>query len=321
LYKNFQNEVMSQSAVGPVTEKTFSSYNHDQGIKYAKARRDYNPSLYQNILDHHASTGGKLDVLLDVGCGPGLATRALSPHFTDAIGLDPSSGMIHTARSLGGVTSTSSPIRYELSTAEQLGENLTPPLEDGSVDLITASNAAHWFNMSGFWVAAARVLKPGGTVALWTSGNICAHPSMPNAAAIQAAFDTHQERHLVPYYEPGNLLTRNRYSTLPLPWTLDTPVSEFDELSFFRKDWQVGDEFHTGDPEVDLDTFEKMMATGSPQMRWHQAHPDLVGTEKDVLKILRKDIEQLLHEAGVEKGKELVRGTAQGVLLMVKKKM
>jgi SAM-dependent methyltransferase len=311
---------MSQSTLGPVTEKTFTSYDREQGNKYANARRDYHPSLYQTVLDRHTSTGGKLDLLLDVGCGPGLAIRVLAPHFTHAIGLDPSSGMVDTARSLGGVDSTSSPIHYELSTAEQLGSNLSPPIEDGSVDLITASNAAHWFNMPAFWVAAARVLKPGGTVALWTSGHVCAHPSMPNAEAIQAAFDAHQEKYLVPYYEPGNLLTRNRYTTLPLPWTLDSPIAEFDQDSFFRKDWQAGEEFFTGQPEVSLDLFEKMMATGSPQMRWHQAHPELVGTEKDVLKILRNEIGRLLHEAGVEKGTELVRASVQGALLIVKKK-
>ena len=29
---------------------------------------------------------------------------------------------------------------------------------------------AHWFDMSKFWVEAAKVVKPGGTVALWTAG-------------------------------------------------------------------------------------------------------------------------------------------------------
>lgn len=27
---------------------------------------------------------------------------------------------------------------------------------------------AHWFDMPKFWAAAADVLRPGGTVALWT---------------------------------------------------------------------------------------------------------------------------------------------------------
>jgi trans-aconitate 3-methyltransferase len=27
---------------------------------------------------------------------------------------------------------------------------------------------AHWFDMTKFWAEAAKVVKPGGTVALWT---------------------------------------------------------------------------------------------------------------------------------------------------------
>jgi trans-aconitate 3-methyltransferase len=314
---------MSQPASTPApfpTEKTFSSYNQEQGKAYAQIRRAYHPRVYQAITHHHTSTGGQLDTLLDVGCGPGTAAHGLAPHFAHAIGLDPSEGMITTARSLGGVTSTSEPVRFEVSTAEELGEHLSPPIQDSSVDLITAANAAHWFDMSRFWLSAARVLKPGGSVALWTSGDVRTHPSMPNAAAIQAAMDQLQEQHLMPYYVPGNLLARNRYIDLPLPWTLAQPVPEFDENTFFRKDWNVAEEFFVGEPEVDLDTFEKMMGTGSATTRWRQAHPDAVGTERDVVRMLRREIERLLHEAGVEKGKEKVKGAMQGALLIVKKK-
>lgn len=142
---------------------------------------------------------------------------------------------------------------------------------------------------------------------------------MPNSAAIQDLIDSHQDKYLLPYFEPGNILTRARYHGLPLPWTLDPPVESLDSSSFFRKDWQVGENFFVGETEVDLDTFEKMMSTGSPITRWRQANPDLVGTERDCLRELRRGIEKLLHEAGVEVGKETVKGTAAGVLLMVKK--
>lgn len=317
---------MSQSASTPApfsTEKTFSSYNEEQGKAYAQIRRDYHPNVYQAVLRHHTSTGGELDTLLDVGCGPGNATRGLAANFAHAIGLDPSEGMITTARALGVgvVTSTSEPVRFEICTAEDLGRNLSTPIQDSSIDLITAANAAHWFDMSRFWPSAARVLKPGGSVVLWTSGEIRAHPSMPNAVAIQAAFEQNEEQHLKSYYEPGNLLVRNRYADLPLPWTLAKPVSEFDESTSFRKDWDVRENFFVGLPEADLDTFEKMMGVGSATTRWRQAHPDAVGTEKDVIRMLRREIERLLHEAGVEEGKEMVKGTVKGVLLVVKKKV
>ncbi|KAF2260280.1 S-adenosyl-L-methionine-dependent methyltransferase [Lojkania enalia] len=303
-----------------LTEKTFSSYNSEQGRNYARIRRDYHPSLYQAIMDYHGSTGGRYDIYVDVGCGPGFATFNLASHFAHAFGLDPSEGMISTARSFGGTTSTSETIRFEISTAEQLGQNLSPPIKDSSVDLITAANAAHWFNMPRFWISAARALKPSGTVALWTSGEIIVHPSTPNSTAIQKAVYQCQDRFLLPFYETGNLLTRNRYSELPLPWTLAEPVQEFDEKSFIRKDWDFDEKFFVGETEVDLDTWEHMMATSSPYTRWCQANSQLVGTKQDVLKMLRKEIEQLLHEAGVELGEEKVKGTVRGSLLMVKKK-
>lgn len=45
-------------------------------------------------------------------------------------------------------------------TAEEL------PFSDGSVDLLTAASAAHWFDQSRFLAEAARVLKPRGCMAL-----------------------------------------------------------------------------------------------------------------------------------------------------------
>jgi trans-aconitate 3-methyltransferase len=316
---------MSNSNPTPafVPEKTFTSFTKDQGSNYAENRTGYHPNLYKIILDRHTSTGGQLTTLLDVGCGPGTATRALAPHFANAIGLDPSEGMINNARVLAGATSTSEPIRFEIAAAEDL-----KPVEDSSVDLITASSAAHWFDMARFWPQAARVLKPGGTAALWTIGWTIGpshmHPSMPNAAAIQAGLDEIEERDLKPFIEPGNLLAQNLYVDLPLPWTLALPVADFDSAAFFRKEWGPDNNnseefFEGGRLMADLDMLEKVMGTTSPVQQWHEAHPDIVGTERDVISKMR-EIEQLLHEAGVEKGKEVVKGTLRAVLLMVKKK-
>lgn len=304
-------------------ETTFTKYTKDQGIKYAQARRGYHPKLYKTVIDHHISTGGQLESILDVGCGPGTAVRALAPHFSHAIGFDPSDGMIVTARDLAGTTCTSEPIRFEISTAEDLGSHLSPPIKDASIDLITASTAAHWFDMPRFWTSAARVLKPGGTVAIWTTGRTRIHPSVPNAEAMQAAVDDMEERELRPFFVEGNLLTRDLYAGLPLPWTLMKPVVEFEEASFVRKYWGPGNNeeiFDGGELSFDMDTLEKILATGSPVHRWREAHPDDVGAENDILRRMRREIERLLHEAGVEKGKEMVKGSPEGVMLLVKKR-
>ena len=301
-------------------ERTFTSYDQEQSKAYAQHRPDYHPSLYQSILDDHTSTGGQLDTLLDVGSGPGNVARALAPRFAHVIGLDPSEAMIAAARSLGGTTSISEPIRVEIADAEGLGADLSPPIQDSSVDLITAANAAHWFDMARFRHSAARFLKPGGSVVLWTPGRMCVHPSVPNAAAIQATFDQAEDVHLKAYMEPGNLLTRGRYADLVLPWTMEQPVSGFDRNVFIRHEWDIDEDLFAFVPEVSLDTLEKNMSTWSPVTRWHQAHPEAVGTDQDLVKIHSNTVKRLLHEAGVEKGQEKLKAGMRGVTLIVKKR-
>ena len=181
-----------------------------------------------------------------------------------------------------------------------------------------------WFDMPRFWASAARVLRPGGTVAMWCSKANTVHPSTPNAAAINAATGKIEEESLAPFFEAGNWLTRNLYSTIGLPWTVTPPAAGFDETSFYRREWGVdGNEdsfFENKKMVLDMDTMEKMLGTASPVTRWREANPELAGTEDEVIRRMRREVERLLHEAGVEKGKEVVRGGEAGVLLMVKKR-
>jgi hypothetical protein len=101
---------------------------------------------------------------------------------------------------------------------------------------------------------------------------------------------------------------------------LDPPVAGFDKSDLFRKNWDLAEKFFVTQPDVPLDMFEKMIGTMSPVTRWREANPDAAGTEKDVVKVYRRAIERHLHAAGVEKGKETVRGAMLGIVLVVKKK-
>jgi SAM-dependent methyltransferase len=254
-----------------------------------------------------------------------MAVRDLALLFVHAIGIDPSAGMITTARSLGGVSSSNDPIRFEISSAEDLGTDLNPPVQSNTVDLIVAATAAHWFDMPKFWHRAAQVLKPGGTVAIWCSSNAKPKSSTPNFTAVQAAFDLVQDR-LDPYMKPGNLLARDMYIGMPLPWDLEVPVFEFDESTYVRKEWNndgSGEplDFYADMRPADMDTLEKLFGTMSPVARWREAHPEAVGTEEDIVRMMRREVEAALHEAGTEKGKELIEATVGGVLMMAKKKL
>lgn len=109
-----------------------------------------------------------------------------------------------------------------------------------------------------------------------------------------------------------------------MPWTSSPPVTDFEQSTFFRKEWDPADttspDFMTGQHTVDLDTFEKVMSTSSPLIRWREAHPEDVGTERDIVRRERRVMEELLREAGVKEGEEKMRGSIRGVVMIVKKK-
>lgn len=97
--------------------------------------------------------------MLDLGCGHGLISRAMSPHFSTILATDPSPGMVKQAQS----STQEKNITFRQGSAEDLG--LID--KDGSVDMAVAGQAAHWFDYSKVWPNLARVVGKGGTVALW----------------------------------------------------------------------------------------------------------------------------------------------------------
>ena len=121
------------------SDPTFRSYKRSQAQQYAGARPAYPPVLYEHIFAEHAASGGAFGFVLDVGCGPGSATRDLAPAFERAVGVDAGEEMINVARERGGETKTGESIRYEECEAEQMAG--TPGLPLGEVDLITVATA------------------------------------------------------------------------------------------------------------------------------------------------------------------------------------
>lgn len=121
------------------TDPTFRSYNTAQAQQYAGARLAYSPVLYEHILTEYGASGGSLGFLLDVGCGPGSATRDLAPMFEHAVGLDPGHEMIKVAREWGGKTKSGEDIRYEVCEAERMTDPSGLPMD--GVDLICAATA------------------------------------------------------------------------------------------------------------------------------------------------------------------------------------
>ncbi|RDW77249.1 hypothetical protein BP6252_05302 [Coleophoma cylindrospora] len=299
----------------PNTDPTFRSYSATQAQTYATYRTSYPERFYSTILDFHHATGGQDGFLVDVGCGPGNATRDLARFFDAALGVDPGAAMIDAARGLAGVTKRGGPVAYEVAAAEEFAR-----VTGGQpVDLVVAAMAAHWFDMERFWIEADKVLKPGGTVALWTCASSFCHPKVPHASEINQILLRLERETLAPYAVPANLVSMNMYDTLHLPWANHPPVSSFPPEAFQRLTYDRegvlsdGEHFFGGDEEVSIDELEQGLGTASMVTRWREANAEKVGTQDDVVTAFAEELRNVLGPGGV-----LVKGSGTAILLFKK---
>ncbi|XP_019945161.1 putative methyltransferase DDB_G0268948 isoform X2 [Paralichthys olivaceus] len=138
-----------------MTHRFFEGKEH--ASVYQKYRVEPPDEVRNIILQYLDEKKGQPHVLaVDLGCGTGQTTRILAQHFKEVVGIDISECQLEEARAVPGFSN----IEYRKGRAEEL------PFSDSSVDLVTASAAAHWFDHAKFLAEAGRVLKPRGCIAL-----------------------------------------------------------------------------------------------------------------------------------------------------------
>lgn len=332
-------------------EATFRNYNASAAAKYARFRFGWSEEFVQDkVISPHTSSGGQLNVLVDIGCGPGNSTVCLAPHFQTVLGVDPAPAMVEAARARPdpAATATGEPIRYEVGRAEELSSlpalaELWPETHGKEcVDLITAATAAHWFDMAPFWASAAEILKPGGSVVLWCGGGFYIHPATtPNAAKVQSLLDDFESVVLAPFATEGNILGKELYAKLPLPWDcmgdgnaggdadpkMKSLLGLFDEQKFIRREFNRDGKLAPGEQFVkgwraDFNTIRQSIGTTSPVQRWREAYAEQVknGEVEDLVDKLVRQVKELFDEVEEGKGRTWVDcGTSVGVLVVKKK--
>ncbi|XP_008290535.1 putative methyltransferase DDB_G0268948 [Stegastes partitus] len=188
----------------------FEGKNH--ASLYQKYRFTPPTELINIIVQYLDKKKGKPHVLaVDLGCGTGQHSRLLAPHFKEVVGLDISESQLEEARAVPGFPN----VTYRKGSAEEL------PFPDGSVDLLTAATAAHWFDQTKFLAEASRVLKPGGCIALvgFTDGNSKFIYQNCGEKLFQIYREAIQE--LLPYMSERVFLCEGKleelYSAIPFP--------------------------------------------------------------------------------------------------------
>jgi SAM-dependent methyltransferase len=167
--------------------------HHDRGHRARRAVGFLAAALPACLLLHFTRQGLVL-------AGTGMATALLHGRGADVIALEPGDGMSAQFR------------RAHPGLPLVRGDGNALPLADSSADLVTYAQAWHWTDPARALPEAARVLRPGGALALWW-----------NFAAVDVPWLTAQairiERH---YDEPQPVIAPRPTETPP-----SSPFSAF----------------------------------------------------------------------------------------------
>jgi SAM-dependent methyltransferase len=122
---------------------------------YVTYRPSYPAALIEKVAAIAELAPGR--VVADVGSGTGILTRLLLATGSRVIGVEPNAAMRNAAEH---ALASAANFESRDGSAEATG------LPDASVDLVTAAQAFHWFEPRGARAEFARILRPGGNVAL-----------------------------------------------------------------------------------------------------------------------------------------------------------
>lgn len=124
---------------------------------YDATRQGYPAELADAVVANAAIGPGA--TVLEIGCGTGQFTQRLAGRAFDLTAIDISPAMVHAARrNVADATA-----RFQACSFEEFPDR-------GPFDLIVSATAFHWVDPGVGLAKAARLLRPGGWLALLTTG-------------------------------------------------------------------------------------------------------------------------------------------------------
>ncbi|HJU90139.1 MAG TPA: class I SAM-dependent methyltransferase [Gemmatimonadaceae bacterium] len=131
----------------------FKDHFSGHAREYAEFRPTYPPALFDFVTG--LSAGHAL--AWDSATGNGQAAIGLAERYDRVLATDASAAQIANAM-------PHPRIEYRVAPGEVSG------LPDGAADLVTVAQSMHWLDPTAFFTEAARVMAPGGAVAVWGYG-------------------------------------------------------------------------------------------------------------------------------------------------------
>lgn len=177
----------------------------------AAAYRSYRPSYPAALAAYLADLVQPPALVWDCGAGNGQLTQVLAPFFSRVWATDISEPQLDLAPAIPNVA-------YRQCPAEQ------SPFPPGTIDLVVAAQAAHWFDLPAFYAEVRRVAKPGAVVALIGYGLL---HSFPAADALIQQFYTGV---VGPYWDCERKHLDQGYRTVPFPFAPIPAPSFFQEV-------------------------------------------------------------------------------------------
>jgi len=138
---------------------------------YDRARPTYPGALFDDLL--RLAPGPRL---LEIGCGTGKATAALAARGYDVTCVELGEGLAAVAR-------------RTVPQARVLTADFETWQPDAEFDAVAAFTAFHWLDPDTRYERAARVLRPGGALAVAETHHVLAPDGDPFFAAVQEDYD------------------------------------------------------------------------------------------------------------------------------------
>jgi SAM-dependent methyltransferase len=166
---------------------------------HASSYAAHRPSYPRAVADALAARSPGRRLAWDAGCGSGQLSTVLGEVFEEVLATDASAAQI-------AETTPHPRVRYAVSPAESSG------LPEGSVDCAVAAQAAHWFDLDGYYREVRRVARPGGLLALITYAVMEVDPE------VDRVVEHFYWKTLEGCWPPERILVEEGYRSLPFPF-------------------------------------------------------------------------------------------------------